>query len=79
MRCINFGIGESLPSLFLCMVNLYLIIFESWSILNKCVFNYCFLDMAVNLDVEAKSLVNLHSPNFIFAALNPYQIVLEKK
>ena len=30
LRCINFGIGESSPNLFLDMVNLHLIIFEAW-------------------------------------------------
>ena len=29
LRCINFGIGESSPNLFLSMVNLYLVNFEA--------------------------------------------------
>ena len=41
LRCINFGIGESSPDLFLNMVNLYLK-FEAQWILNEWTF-YCFI------------------------------------
>ena len=42
LRCINFGIGESSPNLFLNMVNLNLVKFEAPRILNKRVF-YCLI------------------------------------
>ena len=42
LRCINFGIGESSPNLHLDIVNLYLMIFEAWWILNENVI-YCFI------------------------------------
>ena len=64
LRCIIFGIGESPPSLYLDMVNLYLMIFEAWWILNENVF-YCFF-ILINwkwiLTYRKKqiSLVNLH-------------------
>ena len=53
LRYINFEIGESSPILFLDMVNLHLIIFEAWWILNEtCVLLfYYFLYFKVNLDI----------------------------
>ena len=42
LRYINFGIGESSPILFLDMMNLHLIIFKAWWILNERAF-YCFI------------------------------------
>ena len=42
LRYINFGMGESSPILFFDMMNLHLIIFEAWWILNKRAF-YCFI------------------------------------
>ena len=42
LRCLNFGIGESSPNLFLNMVNLYLVRSEARWILNEWAF-YCFI------------------------------------
>ena len=74
---INFGIGESAPNLFLHVINLYLC--DIWSMVNlewtHCVFIVlCFAH-------ESWPIVNkkcISSPNFIFAVVNLYWIVLEK-
>ena len=42
LRCINFGIGESSPNLFLAMVNLHLKVCETWWILKEGAI-YCFI------------------------------------
>ena len=54
LRCINFGIGESSPNLFLDVVNLYLIKSKERWILNwTCVlWFYYFVYLKVNLDLE---------------------------
>ena len=63
LRYTNFGSGESSPILFLDMMNLHLIIFEAWWILNERAFFIVllFLYFKVNLDLEKQiSLVNFH-------------------
>ena len=56
LRYINFGIGESSPILFLDMMNLHLIIFEAFWILNELF--YYFLYFKVNLDPEKNKQTN---------------------
>ena len=66
LRYINFGIGESSPVLFLDMMNLHLIMFKAWWILNERAF-YCFiifLYFIVNLDLEKTNQLGESSPNF---------------
>ena len=81
LRCINFGIGESSPYLFLNMSNLYLVKFEAWWILNEQAF-YCFIILfylKVNLDLEKTNQLGKSSPIFIFTAVNLDPIVIEKR
>ena len=77
LRYINFGIGESSPILFLDMMNLHLIIFKAWWILNERAF-YCFC-FKVNLDLENTNQLGESSPNFILAVVNLDPIILAKK
>ena len=64
----KFGIGESSPILFLDMVNLHLIIFEAWWILNERAF-YCFIIFFILKWILTSkkqiSLVNLHPTLFL--------------
>ena len=74
-RCINLGIGESSPKLFLNMVNLYPILFWiSWT--NVC--NYSIY-MKVNLDLENTNQLDESSPNFISANGESLPICFGKK
>ena len=75
---INFGIGKSSPVLFLDMMNLHLIIFKAWWILNERAF-YNFLCFKVNLDLENTNQLGESSPNFIFAVVNLDPTILEKR
>ena len=63
LRCINFGNGESSPSLFLDVVNLYLIKFKKRWILNKRAF-YSFIIFFIwkwiLIYTKWISVVNLH-------------------
>ena len=62
-RCINFGNGESSPSLFLDVVNLYLMKFKKRWILNKREFYYfiiLFIWKWILTWTKWISLVNLH-------------------
>ena len=78
LRCINFGIGESSPNLFLNMMNLYLVKFEAQWILNDLLFDY-FVYLKVNLDLERKNnQMGESSPNSIIAAVNLDPVVIEK-
>ena len=52
LMCINFGIGESSPNLFLNMMNLYLVKFEAQWILNEQVFN-CFIILLLLFESES--------------------------
>ena len=70
LRCINFGIGESSPYLFLHMVNL-----EQKGVL----FFYYFVYLKANLDLEKTNQFGESSPNFIFAAVNLDPLVKEKR
>ena len=84
LRYINFGIGESSPILILDMMNLHLIIFEAWWILNERVF-YCFIIFFILKWIltlkKTKKANNLgeSSPNFIFAVVNLDPIILENR
>ena len=78
LRCINFGIGESSPNLFLNMLNLYLVKFEAQWVLNKQTFYY-FVYLKVNLDLEKTNQLGESSLNFIFTVVNFDPIVIEKK
>ena len=75
---INFEIGESSPISFLDMVNLHLLIFEAWWILNEHAFYY-FLCLKANLDLEKTNQLGESSPNFIFSVANLDSIILEKR
>ena len=80
LRCINFGIGESSPNLFLSMVNLYLVKFKAWWILKRVgvLLFYYFLYLKVNLDLEKTNHLGESSPNFIFVAVNLNQLLWTK-
>ena len=82
LRCINFGIGESLPNLFLNVVNPYLVKFEARWILNERPF-YCFIILFIwkwiLTLVEKIDQLGESSPNFIFAAVNLDPNVIEKR
>ena len=78
LKYVNFGIGESSPIIFLDMVNLHLIIYEAWRILNECAFYY-FLYFKVNLDLEKTNQLGESSPNFIFVVVNLDPIILEMR
>ena len=78
LRCINFGNGESSPSQFLAVVNLYLIQFKERWILSERAF-YSFVYFKVNLDLKWINQLGESSPIFIFAVVNLDPIVLEKR
>ena len=78
LKYINFGIGESSPISFLDMVNLHLIIFEVWWILNERAFYY-FPYLKVNLDLQKTNQLSESSLNFIFAVVNLDPIILERR
>ena len=78
---LSFGIDESWPNIFLDVVNLHLIVFKAWWILNECI---CFIVLLlfylkVNLDLEKTNHVGESSPNFIFVVVNLDPIVLEER
>ena len=81
LMCINFGIGESSPNLFLNMMNLYpgkirsTVNLERTSVL---LFYYCAY-LKVNLDLEKTNQLGESSPNLIFATVNLDPIVIEKR
>ena len=83
LRCINFGIGNSSPNLFLNMMKFYVVHvkFEAQWILNERAF-YCFnyfVYLKVNLDLEITNQLGESSLNFIFAAVNLDPVCYRKK
>ena len=80
LRCLNFGIGESSPNLFLNMVNLYLVRFEAqWSWTNGLfiVLLFSLFESETWPRKKQINLVNFH-PTLFFAAVNLDPIVKEK-
>ena len=73
--CINFGIGESSPNLFLNMVNLYLVRFVKLVFYHFIIFFY----LKVNLHLNKTNQLGESSLNFIFAAVNLDPIAIEKR
>ena len=80
LRCINFGIGESSPNLFLNIVNLYLVKFVARVNLERTglLLFYYFVYLKVNFNLGKTNQLCESSPNFIFVVVNLDPIVIEK-
>ena len=68
---------ESWEAQILELVNLYLIRYEAWWILNEFMF-YCFIYLHMNLDLQTTNQLGEFSPNFNFVMMKLCWIVLER-
>ena len=82
LSCINFGIGESSPNLYISEHG-ELLSGKIWSTVNLertgVLLLYYFLYLKVNLDLEKTNQLGESSVNIVFAVVNLDPIVIKKK